>query len=74
MASPVAFEGRILLFSEDGDTFVLKAGPTHEVLRTNPLGEPIHATPAVAGGEVYIRGDSHLYAIGRTAKRQSRVE
>ena len=67
MASPVAFEGRILLFSEDGDTFVLKAGPSHEVIRTNPLGEPIHATPAVAGGTIYIRGVDHLYAIGKAA-------
>ncbi|HUF46478.1 MAG TPA: PQQ-binding-like beta-propeller repeat protein, partial [Vicinamibacterales bacterium] len=34
-ASPVAFGDRILLTSEDGDTFVVKAGPTFEVLRTN---------------------------------------
>ena len=66
MASPVAFDGKILLFSEDGDTFVLKAGPQHEVLRTNPLGEPIHATPALANGRIYIRTVGHVYAIGRS--------
>jgi outer membrane protein assembly factor BamB len=65
MASPVAFEGKILLSSLDGDTFVVKAGPTHEVLRTNPLGEPIAASPAIADGKLYIRGESHLFAIGR---------
>jgi outer membrane protein assembly factor BamB len=27
-----AFEGKILLTSEDGDTFVVKAGPKHEIL------------------------------------------
>jgi outer membrane protein assembly factor BamB len=65
-ASPVAYEGRILLFSEDGDTYVLKAGPAHEVLRSNALGEPIYATPAVANGRLYIRTLGRLYAIGRS--------
>jgi outer membrane protein assembly factor BamB len=66
MASPVAYDGKILLFSEDGETHVLKAGPRHEVLRTNALGEPIYATPALANGRIYIRAAGHLYAIGRS--------
>jgi outer membrane protein assembly factor BamB len=68
MASPVAFEGKILLFSEDGDTHVIKAGPQHEVLRTNPLGEPIQASPAISQGSLFIRGGQHLYRIKRPAK------
>jgi outer membrane protein assembly factor BamB len=63
-ASPVAFEGKILLTSEDGDTFVLKAGPQHEVLATNTLEEPVYASPAIAGGNIFIRGAQHLYCIG----------
>ena len=39
-ASPVAFEGKILMTSEDGDTFMVKAGPKHEILGTNSIGEP----------------------------------
>lgn len=62
-ASPVAFDGKILLTSEDGDTFVLRAGPRHEILRTNSLGEPVFASPALAGGTIYIRGAQHLFAI-----------
>jgi outer membrane protein assembly factor BamB len=62
-ASPIAFDGKILLTSEDGDTFFVKAGPTHEVLRTNSLGEPVYASPAVAAGKIFIRGEKHLYAI-----------
>jgi outer membrane protein assembly factor BamB len=54
MASPVAYEGKILLTSEEGDTFVLKAGPKHEVLRTNALGEPVYASPAIADGKIFI--------------------
>jgi outer membrane protein assembly factor BamB len=67
MASPVAYEGKILLSSMEGDTFVIKAGPMHEVLRTNTLGEPIAASPAIAKGRIYIRGQSNLYAIGARA-------
>jgi outer membrane protein assembly factor BamB len=63
-ASPVALGGMLLLTSEDGDTFVIKAGPTHEVIRTNSVGEPVYASPAVANGRIYIRGDRHLFAIG----------
>ena len=63
-ASPVAYEGKILLSSEDGDTYVIKAGPTHEVLRTNPLGEPIYASPAISRGRIFIRGANHLFCIG----------
>ena len=68
MASPVAFEGKILLFSEDGDTHVIKAGPQHEVLRTNPLGEPIQASPAISQGSLFIRGGQHLFRIRKPAK------
>jgi outer membrane protein assembly factor BamB len=64
MASPVVVGGRILLMSMDGDTHVIKAGPTYEVLRTNSLGEPIAASAAVAPGRLYIRGERHLFAIG----------
>lgn len=64
MASPVAFEGKILLSSEDGDTYMIKAGPVHEVLGTNTVGEPIYASPAIADGKIFIRGEKTLYAIG----------
>jgi len=62
-ASLVSYGDRILQTSEDGDTFVLKAGPVHEVLRTNSVGEPVYASLALAGGTIYIRGDKHLFAV-----------
>jgi outer membrane protein assembly factor BamB len=62
-ASPVGTGGKLLLMSEDGDTFVLKAGSTHEILHTNSLGEAIYASPALAGGTIYIRTAGHLFAI-----------
>ena len=63
-ASPVAFDGKILMTSEDGDTFIVKAGPKHEILGTNSVGEPVYASPAIADGRIYIRGEKNIYAIG----------
>lgn len=63
-ASPVAFEGKILLTSDDGDTFVIKAGPTHEVLATNSLGEPVRSSIAISNGKLFIRGEKNLFCIG----------
>jgi len=62
-SSLVAYGDRLLMTSEDGDTFVLKAGPTHEILKTNSLGEPVYASLALAGNTIFIRGAQHLYAI-----------
>lgn len=63
-ASPVAFEGKILMTSEDGDTFIVKAGPKHEILGTNSIGEAVYASPAIADGRIFIRGEKNLYCIG----------
>ncbi|HKG62118.1 MAG TPA: PQQ-binding-like beta-propeller repeat protein [Pyrinomonadaceae bacterium] len=63
-ASPVAFEGKILMTSEDGDTFIVKAGPQHQILGTNSVGEPVYASPAIADGRIFIRGEKNLYCIG----------
>ena len=62
-ASPVAFGDKILLTSEEGDTFVIRAGPKHEVLATNPIGEPVWASIALANGRLYLRGAKSVFAI-----------
>lgn len=72
-ASAVAFDGKLFLTSEDGETFVIKAGPVHEVIRTNNVGEPVMASPAIANGKVFIRGDKHLYCIGAGEKGSGKL-
>jgi outer membrane protein assembly factor BamB len=62
-SSLVAFGDHILQTNEEGDTFVIKAGPKHEVLRTNSVGERVWSSLAFARGTIYIRGDKHLFAI-----------
>jgi outer membrane protein assembly factor BamB len=64
-ASPVASDGKIYLSSEDGDIFVVKAGQEFQLLATNPIGEPLMATPALSSGMMIVRAQHHVFAIGR---------
>jgi outer membrane protein assembly factor BamB len=65
VSSPVAIDGRLVWVSEEGDAFVIKPGPRHEVLRTNALGEAVFASPAIAQGRLFLRGAQNLYCIGK---------
>jgi outer membrane protein assembly factor BamB len=65
MASPVAFGDKLLMTSTDGDTYVIKAGPVHQVLGTNSIGEPVNASLALSQGGILVRGAQHLYCIKR---------
>jgi len=62
-ASPVAADGKVYFFSEDGDVFVIKAGTTFELLARNSMGEVVMATPAIGGGMIIIRGQNHVFGI-----------
>jgi hypothetical protein len=43
---------------------VVKAGPSFELLATNPVGEVVMATPAISSGMIFIRGQHHVFAVG----------
>ena len=59
----MAGDGKIYIASEDGEIYVLKAGPTFQVLATNSMGESILASPAISGGVIYIRTASRIVAV-----------
>jgi outer membrane protein assembly factor BamB len=63
--SPVAADGKIYLPSEDGDIFVVRAGPKFELLATNQMGELLMATPAISSGMMFVRTQHHVFAISR---------
>ena len=67
-SSPWAYNGKIFAISEDGDTYVIQAGPEFKVVGKNALGEMTLATPAVAHGSLIIRTASKLYRIARRAQ------
>lgn len=75
-ASPVASDGKLYFSSEDGDIFVVKAGPKYELLSKNPVGEVMMATPAISDGLIIVRGLNHLFAFGEatTTKKTSSTQ
>jgi outer membrane protein assembly factor BamB len=63
-ASPVGVNGKLHLATEEGDVVIVKMGATYEVLATNTLeGQTFIGTPAVADGEIYLRGQNTLFCI-----------
>jgi outer membrane protein assembly factor BamB len=63
-ASPVAVDGKVFFTNDEGDTFVLGAGPTFNLLHVNSLNERVLASPALVDGRWYFRTQRALYAIG----------
>lgn len=64
-ASPVAADGNVYFTNDNGETFVLKAGLTFDLVGVNRLGESVLASPALVDGRWYFRTSGHLMAIGR---------
>jgi outer membrane protein assembly factor BamB len=63
-SSPVAAAGRVYLTGRNGTTVVIEDGGTApKVIATNVLDDPIDATAAIAGKELFLRGSKHLYCI-----------
>jgi outer membrane protein assembly factor BamB len=65
-ASPVAVDGRLYVVSEEGRVTAVAAKPTFEVLGSSDLAERTLASPAISQGQMFIRTDTHLWAIGRS--------
>lgn len=65
--------GRLVYFlSDDGDTKVVRAGESYDLVAENPLGEPCYASPAISRGQLFVRGEQHLFCIGRAAHDSER--
>jgi hypothetical protein len=67
-ASPWAYNGKLFFLSEDGLTYVVKAGTQFEIVQRNDLGEFSLASPSVAADKLLIRTASRLYCITEGAK------
>ncbi|MGH9251628.1 MAG: PQQ-binding-like beta-propeller repeat protein [Acidimicrobiales bacterium] len=62
-ASPVAAAGRVYVTDRDGATLVLRDGDEPEVLALNRLDDRFSASAAVAGRELFLRGERRLYCL-----------
>jgi outer membrane protein assembly factor BamB len=67
-ASPVAVDGKLFFTNEGGETFVVRAGKTFELLHVNTVNEPVLASPAMVDGTWYFRTPFHLMAVGASAQ------
>jgi outer membrane protein assembly factor BamB len=63
-SSPWAYNDRIFCLSEDGDTYVVQAGPEFKLLRENSIDDACMASPAIADGSLVLRTYSKLYRLG----------
>ncbi len=63
--SPVCVNGRLYNITRRGDLVVLATGDKFQQITRIPLGEGSFATPALAGGHMYLRTFSHLISVGR---------
>ena len=63
-ASPVLVGKTVYLVDTSGVTRLFEAGNAFQEVGAATLGEEISATPAFAGGRIYLRGKDHLYCIG----------
>jgi outer membrane protein assembly factor BamB len=70
-ASAAAGDGKVYVTNEDGTTFVVRAGPRFELLARNALGEYCLASPAFAGGELFLRTEHHLYCITEVVRKEN---
>ena len=62
-ASPVGASGRVYYVGRDGTTLVLRHGSQYQLLATNRLADPIDASPALVGDQLFLRGEKYLYCI-----------
>ena len=66
-SSPVAGDGKVYMTSHGCVIAVLKPGPDQEVLASNQLEGECYATPAIAGGRLYVRTSQALYCFSESA-------
>jgi len=65
-SSPVGANGKLYLASENEDVIVLRMGEKFEVLATNTMTDEVFiATPAIAGGEIFLRSKARIYCISQ---------
>jgi hypothetical protein len=60
----VAVNGKVYFTNDEGETYVIEAGTTFNLLHVNQLGETTYASPALVDGVWYFRTQTSLVAIG----------
>lgn len=62
-ASPVAAGGHVYITDLSGVTQVITHTEAPRSVSVNPIGEKVSASAAIAGPEIFLRGEKHLFCI-----------
>ncbi len=64
-ASPTVVGGKLYAARQDGTVFVVNIEGGFEVLSRNEMGERMIASPVPVGGRILLRGEGHLFCVGK---------
>jgi outer membrane protein assembly factor BamB len=67
--STLVADGKVYTGDEDGDFVILAASREKKLLFETNLNAPIHSTPIMANGVLYVASNSHLFAIADLDKQ-----
>lgn len=66
-SSPLLADGLVYMPNDEGVVTVIKPGPKFETVARNAIGERMLASAAISKGKIYLRGEEHLFCIGKRA-------
>lgn len=61
--SPVATKDHLFIMGGTGTGYVIKLGSEFKIVSRNELEDGFHASPAIVGDSMYLRGFKYLYCI-----------
>ena len=64
-ASLVSANGLVYFLNDDGVMHVVRSGRNYELIARNELGEKCFASPALSNGYLFLRGEKHLFCLGK---------
>jgi outer membrane protein assembly factor BamB len=71
-SSLVTAGDKVYFLDDDGITHVVAVDAQFTVVAQNPLGEEAYSSPAISRGQIFIRGEQHLFCIGRAERTAGR--
>lgn len=63
-ASLVTAADLVYFTADDGTTKIVRPGTKYDLVAENPLGEYCYSSAAVSHGQLFLRGEQHLFCIG----------
>lgn len=64
-SSPVLANGLVYMPNDEGIITVIRPGPSFNPIARNAIGEKMIASAAISNRKIFLRGDKHLFCIGK---------